>query len=150
MALTIYVLSHLFSNDREAAVQATTDHAPQITETPENIFEAMADAGAPEINYTPAYSALDPLTNVSNASSASLFNPQDDYWGLPRSEGYDLVAAYCSACHSLRIVMQQKQNRDGWDYLLTWMVEQQGMGELYPDDRDQVLEYLTREFGQEE
>ncbi len=100
-----------------------------------------------QINYAPAYAALDPLLNNAIADAASLFDPGDDYWGLPRSQGYEETAAYCTACHSLRIVMQQRQTRDGWDYLLTWMRDKQGMAEPFPEDRELLLDYLTREFG---
>ena len=67
---------------------------------------------------------------------------------LRRSEGVETVAAYCSACHTLQIVMQQRQTRDGWDYLLTWMAEKQGMAEPPPDMRAEILDYLSREFGE--
>ncbi len=67
---------------------------------------------------------------------------------LPDGEGRDEVEAYCSACHSLQIVVQQKGlTRDRWKDLLEWMVEEQGMSELDEEDYKLVLDYLTKYLG---
>ncbi len=97
----------------------------------------------PDLSFT--YNALDP-TFQSAALQDSLFNPADDYWGLPRDPGYEEVAAYCSACHSLRIVMQQRATPARWRELLVWMVEKQGMAPLDPDQRKLVQDYLGTHF----
>lgn len=52
---------------------------------------------------------------------------------------YDL----CTICHSEMIIAQQGQTRDGWDDILVWMVEDMGMAELLPEEREQVLDYLS-------
>ena len=61
--------------------------------------------------------------------------------------GAQLTYDYCTACHSEMIIAQQGQTRDGWDDILVWMVEEMGMGELYEEDRDQILDYLGRYYG---
>ncbi len=108
-------------------------------------IKAFAEDWDKEAAYPPPYDALDPSVSL-NAGANALFDPTDDYWGLPRSEGYDLVDGYCTACHSIRIVMQQRADRARWDELLTWMVKKQGMPEINPADREQVLTYLSTEF----
>ena len=62
---------------------------------------------------------------------------------------HEETADHCTACYSLRIVIEQQQTRDGWDYLLTWVTEKQGMAEPFPEGRKILLDYLTREFGVE-
>lgn len=52
----------------------------------------------------------------------------------------------CTACHSEMIVVQQGKTRDGWDKLLDWMVEEQGMAELDEDERSVVLDYLAEHY----
>mgnify|MGYP000362660864 CR=1 FL=1 len=141
LALLIIGLTKLFTPNGGAL--ATAVQSASIR----NPASAMAGAWNGEINYAPAYAALDPLTALASAEATSLFDPQDDYWGLPRANGYEEVAAYCTACHSLRIVMQQRQPREGWDYLLNWMVEKQGMAPPPADDRALLLDYLSQEFG---
>ncbi len=42
--------------------------------------------------------------------------------------------------------MQQRMTRKGWDKTLVWVVEEQGMPELEPDERDLILDYLDTHF----
>lgn len=67
---------------------------------------------------------------------------------LTPGENMELVAAICSACHSLHMVAQQGLSRSRWDKMLDWMIEEQGMEELAGDDREAVLDYLTKYYGQ--
>ena len=64
----------------------------------------------------------------------------------PDGPGSEITAAICNTCHSLAIVKQQKQTKEGWKELLEWMEEEQGMPEL-GENEDLVLDYLTRQFG---
>jgi len=107
----------------------------------------MAEAWTGEINYGPPFSALSPTSSDAAMIRASAFDPSDDYWGLPRTSGVDAVAAYCGSCHSLALVMQQRQAADGWNRLLDWMIEKQGMANPDPDARAEIVGYLAREFG---
>ncbi len=66
---------------------------------------------------------------------------------LPQGEGRDLVATICAACHSLRMVTQQRLSRQRWDELIDWMVAEQGMAELDADTRRTVLDYLATHLG---
>lgn len=66
---------------------------------------------------------------------------------LTPGDNMELVAAACSACHSLHIVAQQGLSRERWDETLQWMVEDQGMDELDPDDYEAVLNYLATYYG---
>lgn len=141
MALCVAGLMQLTGSEQ------TTSHLEPTLQ--ENVFTAMADVWSGEINYAPSYAALNPYRAEITETAGAMFDPADDYWGLPRSEGVETVSDYCAACHSLQIVMQQRQTREGWDYLLTWMVEKQGMAEPAPETREDILDYLTREFGGE-
>ena len=66
---------------------------------------------------------------------------------LPPGEGREEVEASCSACHSLRMVTQQRLSRQRWNELLGWMVEEQGMAELDPATHALVLDYLAGNLG---
>ncbi|UYI49957.1 c-type cytochrome [Vibrio natriegens] len=66
---------------------------------------------------------------------------------LTPGENMELVAAICSACHSLHMVAQQGLSRKRWDKMLDWMIEEQGMEELDGDDREAVLDYLSMHYG---
>ncbi|UTW60272.1 hypothetical protein KFE96_08145 [Kordiimonas sp. SCSIO 12603] len=108
--------------------------------------EAMAAAYDGSIRYKDTFNALDPLIKRSAIARGSKFDPNDDYWGLPRTEGYEEVAAYCASCHSLAIVMQQRVTPERWDYLLDWMVEKQNMPELEAEERALIHRYLIEHF----
>jgi cytochrome c len=70
-----------------------------------------------------------------------------DYGGLPEGPGRELVFGICQACHSLAIVKQQGLNRERWDEALTWMVVEQEMPPLDPQNRNLVLDYLATYYG---
>lgn len=141
MSAAVLGLMQLFD-----APVAGADHASAASNA-DHIAE-MAKGWSGEIAYGAPYAALMPLSADEAVAADIRFDPTDDYWGLPRSDGVDLVAGYCGACHSLAIVMQQRQSAGGWNYLLNWMEEKQGMAPLASDDRAAILTYLTREFGE--
>ncbi|MCR9982563.1 c-type cytochrome [Vibrio diabolicus] len=66
---------------------------------------------------------------------------------LAPGENMELVAAVCSACHSLHMVTQQGLSRQRWDETLDWMIEEQGMDELPGNDREAILKYLSTYYG---
>ncbi len=67
----------------------------------------------------------------------------------PRTEGYEEVGYFCGACHSLAIVKQQGLSRAHWDELFDWMIEEQDMPELEPEEREVFLDYLARHFNED-
>ena len=69
-----------------------------------------------------------------------------DYGGLPQGEGRYEVFAWCTSCHSARIIIQQGLTRDDWDEMLVWMAEEQGMQEPDPAMRKKILDYLSQQF----
>ncbi len=71
---------------------------------------------------------------------------QFDYGGLPEGEGRLETFQHCIGCHSTAIIRQQRLNRERWDQILTWMVENQGMQEMVPEIRAQVLDYLAEQL----
>ena len=66
---------------------------------------------------------------------------------LPEGDGRDDVEAYCGACHSLRLVTQQRLSLDDWEAVLVTMVEEHGMSEIPLEDRTLALDYLAKHFG---
>lgn len=106
-----------------------------------------AESWALTPSYEADFNALDPSYKVA-AVSDSLFDPQDDYWGLPRDDkgAYELVDAYCTACHSASIVMQQRATPERWKELLIWMEDTQGMAKLPAEDETLVLDYISTHF----
>ncbi len=67
----------------------------------------------------------------------------EDFGGLPPGPGREEVYAACAACHSIKLVVQQRLNRDFWDETLDYMVKEQAMPELEADERAVILDYLS-------
>ena len=66
---------------------------------------------------------------------------------LVAGEGAEETYAYCTACHSERIVAQQGLARSDWEELLEQMIEENGMNPIEEPDLDRVLAYLTAHYG---
>lgn len=72
---------------------------------------------------------------------------QDSEFGvLPMGKGVEETYYMCAACHSEKLVVQQGLTREGWDELITWMVDEQEMEEPDPEERKIVLDYLSTHF----
>ena len=66
---------------------------------------------------------------------------------LVAEEGAAETHAYCTACHSERIVVQQGLTRSGWDELFEQMVEEHEMTPIEEPDRARLLDYLATHYG---
>ncbi len=88
------------------------------------------------------------LNHGSSDPAPTRIAANDPFGGdWPAGPGRELSGYFCGTCHSLAIVKQQGLSRTDWDELLDWMVEEQGMANLDPVSRDQILTYLSRHFG---
>lgn len=128
-----------------SARETAPPHDSAVDRAPPPIADAIAKTRTgPDFGWR--FNALDPGV-VASGAAASLFDPGDDYWGLPRTDGVDLVAGYCAACHSLRIVMQQSASEARWRELMDWMIDKQGMAAPADDDLELIIDYLSEHFG---
>ncbi|MBF0420644.1 MAG: hypothetical protein HQL78_10830 [Magnetococcales bacterium] len=80
-------------------------------------------------------------------SSSAATSPTGDWQGLPEGTGREEVFETCQACHSLMLVKQQHLSRDGWQGILTLMMEEKGLAALAPEVKERILDYLTAHFG---
>ncbi len=62
------------------------------------------------------------------------------------AEGVEETFDYCTACHSERIISQQGQTREGWEELIEWMVDEQGLAPIEEPDLSIVLGYLATNY----
>lgn len=68
---------------------------------------------------------------------------------FPEGPNRELVAAFCTSCHSGRLVAGQAMSRERWDDRLSWMSANHGMPPLEGEYRQMVLDYLAAAFGEE-
>lgn len=142
-AMTAATLGLMTLFEAPATQRSNSAAAPENT-----IIAQMISDWSGDIDYAPPYNALLPTARQSAGADGMSFDPEDALYGLPRAEGAEDTALYCSACHSLEIVMQQRQTREGWRYLLAWMNEQQGMPALPDAEYARILDYLSSELGE--
>ena len=81
------------------------------------------------------------------SGGATAPSPARDLGLLVAGEGAFETHAYCTACHSERIVAQQGLTRPDWDELLEQMVEEHEMTAIEEPDRARVLDYLAAHYG---
>lgn len=70
--------------------------------------------------------------------------------GLVQDDGWELVFAHCSACHSLQMVTSNRGDRATWLRLIRWMQETQNLWQIEPVSEARLLGYLERNYGPEE
>ena len=73
--------------------------------------------------------------------------PPPELGVLVNGEGAEETHAYCTVCHSERIVVQQGLTRADWEELLEQMVEENGMNPIEEPDLGRVLAYLATHYG---
>jgi len=91
------------------------------------------------------------LPDASAAAVRGAISPQPgsrfDTSGFPEAPGQDLVIAHCTACHSGKLVQQNRATRHGWSELIRWMQQTQGLWALAPEIESKLLDYLTAHYG---
>ena len=70
-----------------------------------------------------------------------------DFGLLVAADGADATHAYCTVCHSERIVAQQGLTREDWVETLEYMVDEHGMAPIEGPDFDLVVDYLSTHYG---
>jgi hypothetical protein len=76
------------------------------------------------------------------ASRASAANKPNE---LPPGPAKATVEAKCKQCHDLKRITNQHQNAQWWSLTLDKMVER-GL-EIEPDEQQQLVKYLSKNFG---
>lgn len=69
--------------------------------------------------------------------------------GLIVDEGFEQVKASCTACHSTKLITQNRADRDGWKKMIRWMQETQNLWDLGPNE-DIILDYLAKNYAPKE
>lgn len=101
--------------------------------------------------YDPMRPAINPLLPGASvpAPDAPEVERDPELGNLPIGPGAEDTFYQCVACHSMAIIKQQRLSDERWDYLWTWMVEEQGMYEPEEETKDLILTYLKTHFSSE-
>ena len=86
---------------------------------------------APAAEVEPAVAAapvLDPLT------------------GFKMTGDWELVRGNCIACHSAKLITQQRGSAQQWLTMIRWMQKKQGLWVFDPDTEDKIITYLAENY----
>nr|WP_298415710.1 hypothetical protein [uncultured Halomonas sp.] len=81
---------------------------------------------------------------------ASHAQETDPATGFVIDEGWQVVNANCTACHSAKLVTQNSGSRHRWEYLIRWMQKTQGLWQFQPEMENTILDYLAKHYGPKE
>jgi hypothetical protein len=87
-----------------------------------------------------------PATTPGGSAAAA---PNPEFENLPDTAGVEDTYYMCTACHSAAIIKQQRISDARWDYLLNWMIEDQGMSDPGEEMKETILGYLKEHFSSE-
>lgn len=69
--------------------------------------------------------------------------------GLVYAEGFTLVRANCTACHSAKLITQNRATQQGWTEMIRWMQATQGLWDLGENEKP-IVDYLAAHYAPEE
>ena len=65
----------------------------------------------------------------------------DPITGFVIAEYFEIVRAHCTACHSAKLVTQNRMTRESWLETIRWMQKSQGLWPLGAQEHN-ILDYL--------
>jgi hypothetical protein len=84
------------------------------------------------------------LTNATvPAKDKITFDPSS---GLALGPGFETVLGHCSACHSPKLVTQNRMTRENWLSTIRWMQKTQGLWPLGNNEAI-IIDYLAAYYG---
>ena len=89
---------------------------------------APAEPEAAAENTDVADAALDPLT------------------GLKMAGDWELVRGNCTACHSAKLITQQRGTYDQWLAMIRWMQKKQNLWQFDPGTEQRIVAYLAENY----
>lgn len=87
--------------------------------------------------------------NTSGIDDDKVVNGIHVQTGLIYGEGFDIVRGTCTACHSAKLVTQNRATREGWTEMIRWMQAKQGLWDLGANE-PVILNYLAKNYAPEE
>jgi len=87
---------------------------------------------------------------VTALVAASFAYPQemeiDALTGFRKTGDWELVRANCIACHSAKLVTQQRGTAAQWLSTIRWMQEKQNLWQFAPDVEARIIGYLAENY----
>lgn len=70
----------------------------------------------------------------------------DPVTGLKMAGDWELVRNNCVACHSPKLITQQRGSATQWLTTIRWMQKKQNLWQFDPDTERRIIEYLSENY----
>jgi mono/diheme cytochrome c family protein len=74
----------------------------------------------------------------------------DPFSGLKMTGDWQIVLGNCVACHSPKLITQQRGTREQWLRMIRWMQAKQNLWQFTPEIEDKILTYLAENYAPRE
>jgi len=89
-----------------------------------------------------------PVVALLLATSATVAQETeiDAFTGLKKTGDWELVRANCIACHSPKLITQQRGTSAQWLTVIRWMQEKQNLWQFEPAVEEKIIAYLAENY----
>jgi mono/diheme cytochrome c family protein len=70
----------------------------------------------------------------------------DAFTGLRMAGDWELVRNNCIACHSPKLITQQRGSEAQWLNMIRWMQKKQNLWQFDPDTENRIIGYLAENY----
>jgi len=70
----------------------------------------------------------------------------DPMSGLKMNGDWEIVRANCIACHSPKLITQQRGSEAQWLHMIRWMQDKQNLWQFDPDTENRIITYLAENY----
>jgi len=70
----------------------------------------------------------------------------DTFSGFPKTGDWELVRANCIACHSPKLITQQRGTAEQWLSMIRWMQAKQNLWQFDPDVERRIVAWLAENY----
>ena len=70
----------------------------------------------------------------------------DAFSGFPKTGDWELVRANCIACHSTKLITQQRGSAEQWLSMIRWMQAKQYLWQFDPDVERRIVAWLAENY----
>ena len=70
----------------------------------------------------------------------------DPVTGLKMTGDWELVRGNCTACHSSKLITQQRGTAEQWLAMIRWMQKKQNLWPFDPDTENRIIAYLAENY----
>jgi hypothetical protein len=80
------------------------------------------------------------------AAAAAQEAELDAFTGLKMTGDWELARNNCIACHSAKLITQQRGSKGQWLKLIRWMQAKQNLWQFDPDTETRIIAYLADNY----